>query len=253
MKVPLYISGLIALALSLAPARAEVPAGWRTNLLESLKSATASNRPVILYFTASWCGPCRQMARSTLSDSSVLTTLGEYVPVALDLDLHPQDATDRHVSAIPAFLVLTPDGQEVTRSTGYLDADRFQNFLTAGLLAADVARDRQTEFSRMQGEVRAALKEGDVEGRRRALGQLFKLCTDRESARQEFALEQIRAVARTTPADLVDGLDHTQLAVRLSVGNALREKFGEHFEYDPWAGPEERRAVAAIWRKSLAP
>lgn len=229
---------------------AAVPSGWKTNLTEARLVATATNRPVLLYFTAAWCGPCRQMAGTTLKDSSVQTQLQEFVPVVLDLDAHSELAGQRQVSAIPMFLVLLPDGTEVTRVTGYLDTDRFLGFLTGALVASDVAKDRQEEFVRQRDQIQLALKSGRVEEIKRAVPLLLKLCAERDVGRQEFARKQLETLAAEAPRELITGLEHDLLAVRLAVANALREVQGARFEFDPWAPEAERREALAQWRRN---
>ncbi|MBN9691254.1 MAG: thioredoxin family protein [Verrucomicrobia bacterium] len=229
---------------------AAIPSGWQTNLTEARRVAEVTNRPVLLYFTADWCGPCRQLAGTTLKDPSVQTQLEEFVPVALDLDAHSELAGQRQVSAIPTFLVLLADGTEVSRVTGYLDADRFLRFLTGALVASDVAKDRQEEFVRQREQIGSALKSGRVEEIKRAVPVLLKLCAERDVGRQEFARKQLEALATAAPRELIIGLEHELLAVRLAVANALREVPGARFEFDPWAPEAERREAVAQWRRS---
>jgi thioredoxin-like negative regulator of GroEL len=244
---------LVLLVLGSWVLEAALPPGWRTNLTEAKRIAEVTNRPVMLYFTADWCGPCRQLAGTTLKDPSVQTELEEFVPVALDLDAHRELAGQHQVSAIPTFLVLLADGTEVTRVTGYLDADRFLRFLTGALVASDVAKDRQEEFVRQREQIGSALKSGRAEEIKQAVPILLKLCATRDAGRQEFARQQLEALAAAAPRELLIGLEHERLAVRLAVANALREVQGARFEFDPWASDAERREALAQWRRSKSP
>ena len=232
---------------------AAVPSGWQTNLTEARAVATTTNRPVLLYFTADWCGPCRQMAQTTFKDPSIRTQLQEFVPVALDLDVHGELAGQRQVSSIPTFLVLLADGSEVTRVTGYLDPERFEAFLTRALVATDVAKDRQEAFARQQEQIRQALQSDSLAETKRAVPLLLKLCADRDVGRQEFARKQLKTLAAKAPRELVTGLEHDLLAVRVAVANALREEQGAGFEFDPWAPEAERREALAHWQRSVSP
>jgi thioredoxin-like negative regulator of GroEL len=230
--------------------RAEVPSGWSTNLTQTLARATASNQPVLLYFTAGWCGPCKLMAATTLKDISVRKQLEQFALAAADLDANQPLAGERGVSAIPTFLALDSDGDELLRTTGFLDAERFGNWLTSALVAADLARDRKEQFREQQRTIGDALKGTDAGERQRAVAQLFDLCRDSAASRQKFAAE---ALKQCSPVELCPGLDHPKLATRIAVANALRARLGDEFQFDPWAPAAERSGVVAeIFRRLSA-
>jgi thiol-disulfide isomerase/thioredoxin len=230
--------------------RAEVPSGWSTNLTQTLTRATGSNQPVLLYFTASWCGPCRQMAATTLKETSVRKQLDQFALVAADLDANQALAGERGVSAIPTFLALDSDGEEVLRATGYHDAERFGNWLTSALVAADLARDRKEQFRQQQRAIGEALQGSDAAERQRAVATLFDLCHDRAASRQKFAQE---ALKQCSAAELCPGLDHPKLATRIAVANTLRARLGDTFQFDPWAPAAERSRIVADLSARLAP
>lgn len=76
-------------------------------------------RPVILDFTATWCGPCRQM-------KPVVEQLARQgFPIkAVDLDEHRELAEKYQVEAVPTFIVVDPsDGRELGRISGVQPAE----------------------------------------------------------------------------------------------------------------------------------
>src|SRR5688572_2876173 len=86
-----------------------VPAGgWGTNYHSALEEAKGKQQPILVYFTASWCGPCKLMARTTLTNEAVLQTLSAVIHVALDIDEHPKLAEQYSVRAVPTFQILSP-------------------------------------------------------------------------------------------------------------------------------------------------
>lgn len=248
----IFVHRLLAIVYWLSAGGAAA-AVWSTNLTAAIQSSTASNRPILLYFTATWCGPCRQMARTTLPDVGVETGLDRYTLVSLDIDAFPDAAAARQVTSIPAFLVLTPDGTtEASRATGYQAPLEFQRFLGTGLGASEQAQARQASVRKAREGIQSALQGSAGTPRQAAVAQLIELCSDRDPATQAFVKEQLERLAGKAPAELQPALEHAQLGVRLAAANALRTKSGDTFEFDPWAPLEERQAAVAQWRATLA-
>ena len=73
---------------------------------------SASGETVLLDFSASWCGPCRQM------DPIVAQLSAAGHPVRkIDIDQQPELAQRFKVDGVPCFVMLV-DGREVGRQTG---------------------------------------------------------------------------------------------------------------------------------------
>ena len=76
-------------------------------------------RPYILYFTASWCGPCARMKPSI----EAMKAEGYDIRTAsYDNPAHRQYFTKYRVRSFPTFVVLK-DGKEVSRVSGYQTKD----------------------------------------------------------------------------------------------------------------------------------
>lgn len=93
---------------------------WRENFDAALAEVRSSDKPMLLVFSASWCGPCNTMKRDVWSDPKVgdSVTAG-FVPVHIDVDdAQHAEVTDRYqVRSIPAIYVLDAGGQTLARES----------------------------------------------------------------------------------------------------------------------------------------
>lgn len=91
---------------------------WRANYAAALDEGRSSKKPVFIYFTADWCGPCQSLKHTTWADKSVEAALRDYVPVKVDVDEQASVATKYNVSSIPAYFVLDASGSVVGNWSG---------------------------------------------------------------------------------------------------------------------------------------
>ena len=247
-----FSSILFIFAVGALAVRAELPADWSTNYDAALAAAATNQRPALVYFTASWCGPCKLMTRLTLTDPAVTQTLSNVEHVAVDIDEHTDLASARGISAVPTFILLSITGNEVDRITGFQPAGDFLQWLTNGMSEAREAAIRQALSKQVLAEVDKLLVATGTNSAHLAALKLFDLCAVRDGDIVQVAAARLKNLAAHDPAALLDGLNDPRLAVRIEAANTLRLAIGDSFDVDPWGDTTDRGKAINHLREKLA-
>jgi len=126
--------GLLAAPGLVARSRADGPSAiaWRTDFESAIAEARTSGRPAWVQFTAKWCGYCHKMEREVfgLPDVAALAA-GRFVPVKIDADRRADLIERFAIDGLPSTILLAPDGRELGRRSGFVEAPAFLAFLEA--------------------------------------------------------------------------------------------------------------------------
>ncbi len=109
---------------------------WRKGDVDkAFAEARAANKPVFLYWGAVWCPPCNQVKATIFNRQDFIERSRAFVAVYIDGDSpNAQQLGERFkVSGYPSMLLFRPDGTELTRLPGEVDAQRYMDVLTLGM------------------------------------------------------------------------------------------------------------------------
>ncbi len=126
-RLPSIIAaGLCICALMARGALAEVAwsnESWKT----ILKTAKSENKYVFIDFFTTWCGPCKTMDKETYAEEGVSGFLNGMVPVKYNAEKGAglELAKKFRISAYPTLVLLGPEGEEIDRHVGFLNAKDF--------------------------------------------------------------------------------------------------------------------------------
>jgi thioredoxin-like negative regulator of GroEL len=243
---------LSALVLLPSPAPAEPETAWTTDFDKTLHRAAQSGRPLLLDFSANRCGPCQMMARTTLQDSNVVQKLDSFLKMKVDIDANAALAERFGVHAVPTFVVVNGDGEELDRTTGAMDAANFGGWLNGALSTAAFSASRRELFEKSKETVARELKEGDRNSKDKAVEMLLDYSFHKEKYYRDFAEANLKIAAHENPALFLSFLNHEKLAVRILAANLLRDQLGQDFIFDPWANAAARTVIIGKWRDRLA-
>ena len=127
-----------------AAAHAGQGVAWQTGDVDAVfAAAKATKMPVFLYWGAKWCPPCNQVKATIFNRQDFIERSRHFAPVYVDGDTASAQrlASRFKVSGYPTMILFTPDGKEITRLPGEVDADQYMRVLNMGMNGARPVRE----------------------------------------------------------------------------------------------------------------
>jgi thiol-disulfide isomerase/thioredoxin len=102
---------------------------------QAFAAAKAQNRPVFLYWGATWCPPCQQLKATVFNRPDFIRTTQLFVPVYLDGDDPGAQKWGEifKVAGYPTLVVLNAQRAEIARIAGSMDLSQFASVLSTAL------------------------------------------------------------------------------------------------------------------------
>lgn len=103
---------------------------WLHKLDEGFKTAKSAKKKIFVKWWADWCGPCKELEKTTLTDKIIVDMLGkDWITVSIDHDKEYLSAQEQKVKALPTIQFFDRDGKEIRRFVGFLSAEELEKML----------------------------------------------------------------------------------------------------------------------------
>lgn len=140
------VAGLYAVAVPFWTSRAVsgVPGpAWLDSEAEGRRRAEVEGKPMLVDFSAAWCGACKELEHFTFSDARVIDAASRFVPVRVDATTRTPEIAELMrvygIRGLPWVAFVTPQGEILhdLTVTGFVDAEvmleRMSQALPGGL------------------------------------------------------------------------------------------------------------------------
>jgi thioredoxin:protein disulfide reductase len=129
LGLALVCAGAFAAVLGIIKPSAAL--AWQKGDVHALRAqAVRENRPLVVDFTAAWCGACKELDKVTFAAPAVGAEMGRFLAVKVDATNDDDPAVEAtlqrfKVVGLPTVLVFDSRGVEAARYTDFVPPERF--------------------------------------------------------------------------------------------------------------------------------
>jgi hypothetical protein len=186
------------------------------NIEAIFTQAQAAKKPVFLYWGAVWCPPCNQIKATVFNRQDFIERSKLFVPVYLDGDTPGAQKLGARfkVRGYPTMILFKPDGTELTRLPGEVDADTYMEVLGLALNTSSSVKE----------SLATALSTGSAALTPDAWRQLAFYAWDQDEAQLVTPRERtatLHLLAKACPAAVSDAA--SRLALKAMVASAMEK------------------------------
>lgn len=103
---------------------------------QALTKGKIENKQLFLYFTATWCGPCKYMQQYIFPDITLSTYIKQnYIALKLDIDtkegklIYYKSYQPKAPTGVPAFIIMNSNEEILKKAVGGMKIGQLQEFL----------------------------------------------------------------------------------------------------------------------------
>lgn len=106
-----------------------LPDNWMTDFNQARAKSAEVGKPILVMFSASWCGPCKAMIAHVYPTEDAKNALEAFVPVYIDSEKQIDLASENNIRAYPTFVCFGSEGESIGQHVGGSNVDDFVTML----------------------------------------------------------------------------------------------------------------------------
>lgn len=142
IAIAVLLVGARIASLLIKPDTANAQVRW-VSLEEAATLARANGKPLLLYFTAEWCGPCHQLDAEVFAKSEVAAAINENFVAVKIVDRQREEGQNTpdiaslqqryNVRGFPTLQFVDPMGNELARMEGFRGREEFERVMESAI------------------------------------------------------------------------------------------------------------------------
>lgn len=96
---------------------------------EALQKSEELKRPILVFYTADWCGFCKKMKSETLTNPKVIEGMKKYIFVSINTDKDRSGIGKFGVTGLPSYVITNHNEDKLKVGSGYVDPEKFVKWL----------------------------------------------------------------------------------------------------------------------------
>jgi len=98
---------------------------WRSDIRAACRESSETGLPILMIFTATWCGPCKIMKAETFTNPRLVEMINTcFIPVKVDTDKNERLSRQLRIESVPTTMVITSRGNIVEQRKGFQSAEQ---------------------------------------------------------------------------------------------------------------------------------
>ena len=223
---------------------------WYDSYETAVKMAKIQKKPILIDFTASWCGWCEKMDKEIFANKDVAKILEAFVCVRIDVDKNRDTAYAFSVKSLPRVFVINTHSEIVGDWLGYRGREDFSQLLEDVLEYTDTKTGAIAAPKVSASDTKAMQEVKKIMVDLSSTEKVIEMLASKDPALRQAVIAQIATSSTEAMTIATTGLESKYLGIRIASWELMKKIYSTPIDYDPWASTKRRNELLKSLNKS---